>query len=274
MAGILLTSLSLGIIVAGAAYFFSKTQYYKKVRTRTFVLTFTLTITSIIQLFLGYYISGDWTQAILPSLEAPYFNPGIVTYGALWYGIMEAMKAVAYPLGSLFGISHAYSLAGAVIIFNMPVLTYLSWKHLRLLTVYAVLTYHAWFPITVWITDWNMPIAWLTIMGLVNPLLLFLPLIAKFPVGAPLAVWQGAFHNATGMRNLLTYIPLGVLWLAVLSRHIGPRIAHLLENSMPLSKLSSLFWTRLTLLSGIFQQLRWSAVRKEEANPRDEGNRE
>lgn len=220
MAGTVLTAIIIGALAFALVYTFSKTQFWNNARIRVAVVASLITAARVVQLLMGNDVGGDLSVATVPSLQHPYQDPTQSPYGVLWYGMMEGVSFYSYPLGALLGVDKPTSLAIGVLMANIPVLAYLAWRHLNLLPIYAVLIFHSWWPFVVWITDWNLPIAWLAVLGLVNPVFLVLAIIAKLPVGAPVSVWEVALLGKSN-KQIATYVPLAVLWIAVIAERRG-----------------------------------------------------
>ena len=166
---------------------------------------------------------------VFPDLLAPYSQLTAAPYGVLWYAIMEAIYYLSMPFSYLFQWDNYFSISAVVLLVNCPVLAYISYYHKHLFPVYFLFSFHSWFPFTVWFTDINMPIVWLTVLALSSRIfssrfstrivLLILPIIAKLPVGGPIEAWQAAFF-ISGHYSFVSsarYIPLTIFWLAVLA---------------------------------------------------------
>src|SRR5438034_1195334 len=68
---------------------------------------------------------------------------------------------------------------------------------------------------------YNMPILWLCLLGLISWKLMWIPVIAKLPVGGPVSEWQFIFNwSLRQPYSYVFYLPLGVLWLTIVFKDV------------------------------------------------------
>src|SRR3989454_7614640 len=220
MAGVLVVSVSVLVSIFGVLYLLRYFSIFLWTNMKYWaVLIAGLFLAGrIFELSRGNDISIE-IPTVFPDLLAPYSQPIAAPYGIIWYAIMEAIYYLSVPLSYLFQWDNYFSISAVILLVNCPVLAYLSYYHKHLFPVYFLLSFHSWFPFTVWFTDINMPIVWLIVLGLYSRIFLVVPILAKLPVGGPIEAWQAAFFigGHYGVVSSARYIPLIIFGLAVLA---------------------------------------------------------
>lgn len=100
---------------------------------------------------------------------------------------------------------------------NTTVLVFLA-QHLSLM---FLLTYSAISVFHLVKAPWNVSILWLCLLGFIHPVLLMVPVLAKFPVGNPAPfrkTWSHALHAIPYRMSPFYYATMGIIWLMVLFR--------------------------------------------------------
>lgn len=139
---------------------------------------------------------------ITQSVHCIYCNPGFYPHGWVWYAIVIPIAYFSNPTIDL--------LVFATI--DMVILIVLGNRN-AVFIAFFLSSFISFFVI-----PQNEPVLWLTLLGLYSPLLLFMPIIAKFPVGAPPAVWQFVFQTSLniGTNYQWDYGVLVGFWLFIL----------------------------------------------------------
>lgn len=159
-------------------------------------------------LFLSHYQwNSDIPNAILPALNCWYCVPSHAPYGLLWY-------IVDYPLK----------------LFYTPLITMIDY-----LVMVTVGRYKVVFPIYMMASGWiwleapyDIPILWLTLLGLVKwPLALLGPL-AKLPDSGP--AWSFILSRSYATSDWIYYGLMGIVFLTVLASRIP---IHWIRSRLP-----------------------------------------
>lgn len=144
---------------------------------------------------LPFYYHHD-LKSIIYSVQCWCF-PSYTPYGYLWY-------LLNWPL------SFSYPLALALV--DLPIL--LLTRPYRLFWFYLPVTF-----ILYTAAPYDLPIVWLSLAGAINPLLLILAPLAKFPDN--LAMWNFTLHRGADANDLEYYLITAVPWLWILFVQIG-----------------------------------------------------
>jgi len=184
--------------------------------------------------------TGEVQYAVMPALAHPYTQAWQAPYGIVWYGIQYGLIWLVYPILSLFHhsllcpnncIAVVQYINGTRV--NVPFeagpnqwVMSLSWmiglaivnvpffwilRKSNLLLPYFMSSLWLWAT-----TPVNLSILWLIILGFYGWTMIANSLIAKLPVGAPLAVWQFALHSASSIGHWFPYGMLG-FWLVLIT---------------------------------------------------------
>lgn len=140
-----------------------------------------------------------------------YCNPGFYPHGWLWYAIM-------LPMFYLFSGSVGLMIMAAVDMVIMVLLIPRNW----LFYPYFILSFITYFALVQ-----NMPILWLTLVGIpYGPIGMMLPILAKLPFGAPWADWYFVFHTSINISSNYEkdYGYLVAWWLYCLTYHYRARV--------------------------------------------------
>lgn len=152
-------------------------------------------------------VPPDIARAILPALARfPRQEYHHAPYGILWYlvnkpiGILARGKPVNYMLWTQ--------------VFTLPILVYLGQtQSFFFQAIFASVYVFHLFKAT-----WNVSILWLCLLGLIHPILLIVPILAKFPIGNPASfrkTWGFIFHMMTYKKSPFYYFTMGIVWIAV-----------------------------------------------------------
>ncbi|HEX9240425.1 MAG TPA: hypothetical protein VF910_07230 [Candidatus Bathyarchaeia archaeon] len=123
----------------------------------------------------------------------PYYTP----YGYIWY-------LLNYPL------TFNYPLMLALI--DLPILLLI--RMYRLFWIYLPVTF-----ILYTAAPYDLPIVWLSLAGALNPFLLLLAPLAKFPDTVPM--WNFTLHRGADANDLEYYIITAIPWFWILFVQIG-----------------------------------------------------
>ena len=192
--------------------------------------------------------TGEVQYAVMPALLHPYQFAWQAPYGVLWYAVQYFVSYTILPFVSLFHLDcpnncyaiinyingtkiqvpfdgglFQYYLATAwmigLTIWNLPFIYYL--RNSNLLAPYFMTSMWLWAT-----TPVNLSILWIIILAYKSPAFLPLALMAKFPVGAPGAVWKFALGSGETLGHWFPYVllgfwfvPLTMYWVDYYSHH-------------------------------------------------------
>jgi hypothetical protein len=137
--------------------------------------------------------NSDIQSAIIPGLQCWYCQPSQAPYGVLWHIISSPLALGGTPYFYTFGATLGDYLA----------MTLMGKK--QILPMYGMLSFWIWLQ-----APYDIPILWLTLLGLLKWPLAFLGPIGKLPFGSELC----GFHSLPGIYCY----PLQT-WNFALSRH-------------------------------------------------------
>src|SRR5205809_321314 len=151
-------------------------------------------------IFRTYLIFGEAVTLEVCLNNSPYsVRVWDCPYGLVWYWIVQA---IPHPT------VETWTLLVALIDIPMMILAYLyDWRIGTIYLMCSLLDYEA---------PYNMPILWLCLLGLINWKLMWIPVIAKLPVGGPISEWQFIFNwSLRQPYSYVFYVPLALLWLTI-----------------------------------------------------------
>jgi len=151
---------------------------------------------------------SDLERAVLPALEHfPRQEFWQAPYGLIWYVINKPIGTISFGSPEMFMFWTGWFTSATIIFLS-------QFQSVPFLLVYsAVAMFH------LAKAPWNVSILWLCLLGLIHPYLLFVPILAKFPVGNPVPwrrMWNHALR-AIPYKHTPVYLgSLGIVWLMVL----------------------------------------------------------
>lgn len=180
----------------------------------------------------SYFPTTEVVTAVAPALQHPYSITWQAPYGILWYWLNQPLMLPWTLISSLSDVELGYLWMAGLAVADVPF--YYLLRKSELLTAYLMSSLFIWA-----VVPWNLTILHLTVLGFfVGPILprlalLALPVIAKLPIGAPLAVWKydfvdgmegGTVGSAFVPGHLMPYAMLGAWWLAAVLWHYKPML--------------------------------------------------
>ena len=155
-------------------------------------------------------VPPDLDRAVLPALEHfPKQEYWQSPYGIIWYAINKPIGTISLESPEMYVFWTGW--------FTSALLVFLSqFQSILFLLVFSGI---AMFHLVK--APWNVSILWLCLLGLIHPVLLIVPVLAKFPVGNPAPfgkTWGHALHAIPYKMSPLYYLSMGVVWLLVLFR--------------------------------------------------------
>jgi len=182
-----------------------------------------ITLSGIIGVFFLFYIRLTQVQSGLLAHDIPWIMDALahpyakvqVPYGILWYGIN---LAIPHSNGSDWTLWIA--------LLDIPVSLVFLFKNWKLWIVYIHVS-----ALTFTSAPYNLPILWLTGLGLFYTPLIILGPLAKLPFGPRLDYWNFIFNNSLQYAdNYFFYGLLGVWWLSVLFYSQTSRISYAIRT--------------------------------------------
>ncbi len=127
----------------------------------------------------------EFDSLFYPAIHCLYCNPAGYPHGLLWYAIM-------IPI-AWFGNITSTMMILSLITMSLLIL-FLRKNHIFI--PFFICSFYNFFVI-----PQNLPVLWLMLLGFYSPYLLFLPIITKLPVGAPIPVWSFIFHTSLNITS-------------------------------------------------------------------------
>ena len=147
----------------------------------------------------------DVERAVLPALrDFPHQRQDHAPYGIIWY-------IVNLPLGKLSETATDYIVYTGIItgtIITLGLTLSLPDSFILLFAGISIFNLVK--------APWNCSILWLCLLGLFNPLLLAVPILAKLPVGNLKVEWWQTRQALFWQKNPVYWGSLVIVWLAVL----------------------------------------------------------
>jgi hypothetical protein len=151
----------------------------------------------------AYLVAGhqwhDIQNGIDPALRCFYCNPVNAPYGLLWW-------LVSLPLRFNYGLLTA--------IVDIVIMILIRAKTI-LFPVYSLMSWWLWLQ-----APYDVPVLWLSSLGLIGWPLAFLGPLSKLPVGAPANVWGYVLGRSFNVNDLEYYSMMGAVFLAVLVQKV------------------------------------------------------
>jgi hypothetical protein len=190
-------------------------------------------------LFSIYYWNSDIPSSIIPGLQCWYCNPSQAPYGILWYIV------------SYLGIFPLASTTGFVAYVNT--IDFIVMHRITRFQLTSII--YQFFSVWIWLqAPYDLPILWLTALGLwFWPLALLGPL-AKLPVGAPIQVWNFLLSKPYNVNDYQYYIFMGIVFVAVLAQRISKSV----KKRKLLNTMNYLSGNLCLLLDHLQETLDWS----------------
>jgi hypothetical protein len=159
----------------------------------------------IVMMFARFTFEFAESSVIVVCLSSPYLHPWDCPYGLIWYAIAEAIPHPDFQTWTMF-----IALIDAFVMF---------WIYQRF-GRYAFAVYFM-ASMVAFLAPYNMIILWLTCIGFKYRKLMWIPIIAKLPVGSNFFVgWtEWKFILSYPLQNPHAYLWYSILviwWLAVL----------------------------------------------------------
>lgn len=154
-----------------------------------------------------FTVPPDIGRAVLPALENfPKQEYWQSPYGIIWYAVNKPIGTISLGSAEMYMFWTGW--------FTSALLVFLSqFQSILFLLVFSGI---AMFHLVK--APWNVSILWLCLLGLIHPVLLAVPVLAKFPVGNP-APWRETWNHALRAipykMSPLYYLTIGIVWLSV-----------------------------------------------------------
>lgn len=148
-----------------------------------------------IEVVLQGHVWKDIQNGILPALNCFYCNPSNGPYGVLWWIISQGLR---------------FNYAGVTTFIDFLVMVAIRNRY-PVFPVYAFMSWLLWIQ-----APYDLPIIWITLLGLFKLPLVLLGPLTKLPVGAPVSVWHFVFSKPYNLNDLEYYGFMGIVFLAVI----------------------------------------------------------
>jgi hypothetical protein len=173
-------------------------------------LVIVVTVLRMVSVLYNSPTQTELGRIIDTSVHCLYCNPGFYPHGLLWYAIVIPIAYLGNPITDMLTFTAIDMLILILLINNN-----------KLFIPYFIASFYDYFVI-----PQNIPVLWLTLLGIYNPIYLAFPILAKLPVGAPYPVWSFIFttslHITTNYQA--DYGVLVMFWLYILSYHYRVQI--------------------------------------------------
>jgi hypothetical protein len=172
-------------------------------------------------LLVNWKVPPDVERAILPALKRfPHQEFWQAPYGIIWYALNLPFGLLANGNGAsyIFWIGLVNVSIAAYCLFRLSLILILVFVGVSIFHTFKA--------------PWNVPILWLCLLGFINPLLLAVPIIAKFPIGNTAnraKTWRLILFAMHWQKNPFYYATIGIVWIMVLLNPYAVEIGSLLR---------------------------------------------
>lgn len=146
----------------------------------------------------NYQWNRDIPDGIIPALHCWYCVPSHAPYGTLWY-------IVSFP--GVLGYTWYVTLVDfAVMLLLVRIRAWL------LLPTYLLSTTLLWLQ-----APYDIPVLWMTLLGLISWPLIFLGPLSKLPLGAPYSTWNYVLTKPYVSTDWIYYGLIGFVFVAIVA---------------------------------------------------------